>query len=86
LLEKKFKGRVKSEIEENDPFFEGLPETTIKNLDDMEVFNNYVKSDMYIEVIRSLKFNAAVRFITHPRTRVKLGDIMIIDILAQDEE
>jgi hypothetical protein len=86
LLEKKFKGRVSNELEDNDAFFEGLPETTIKNLDDMEVFSNYVKSDMYIEVIRFLKFNAAVRFITHPRIKVKLSDVMIIDILSQDEE
>jgi hypothetical protein len=62
-LEKKFKGRMKSEIQESDPFFGSLPETTIKNLDDMEVFRNYVKSDMYIEVIRFLKFYAAVRFV-----------------------
>jgi hypothetical protein len=63
-----------------------LPETTIKNLDDMEVFRNYVKSDMYIEVIRFLKFYAAVRFVQHPKIKVKLADTIIIDILGQDEE
>jgi hypothetical protein len=52
----------------------------------MEVFNNYVKSDMYIEVMRLLKFRAAVRFVAHPKVRVKLADFMIIEILAQDEE
>lgn len=84
--EKKFKGRAKSDIDESDPFFGSLPETIIRNLDDMEVFNNYVKSDMYIEVMRLLKFRAAVRFVAHPKVRVKLADFMIIEILAQDEE
>lgn len=85
-VEKKFKGRPKAEMDESDPFFGGLPETTIRNLDDMEVFNNYVKSDMYIEIMRILKFRAAVRYVAHPKVRVKLADFMIIDVLGQDEE
>ena len=63
-----------------------MPETTSKNLEDIDVFSNYVKSDMKIEVMRSLKFNAAMRFIAHPKTKLKLGDFLIIDILSQDEE
>ena len=41
---------------------------------------------MQIEVMRSLKFNAAMRFIAHPKTKLKLGDFLIIEILSQDEE
>jgi hypothetical protein len=63
-----------------------LPETTSKNLEDIDVFSNYVKSDMKIEVMRSLKFNAAMRFIAHPKIKLKLGDFLIIEILSQDEE
>lgn len=85
-MDKKFKGRVKTDIDINDPFFGNLPETSIRNLDDMEIFSNYVKSDMCIEVIRALKFKAAARFIQHPKTLVKLADFMIIDVLGEDEE
>jgi hypothetical protein len=41
---------------------------------------------MKIEVMRSLKFNAAMRFIAHPKIKLKLGDFLIIEILSQDEE
>ena len=39
-------------MDDRDPFFDDLPDSTLRNFDDMEVFMNYVKSDMNMEIIR----------------------------------
>ena len=86
-MDRKFKQRGSvTEIDDNDPFFEMLPETSVKTMEEMDLFADYVKSDMLIEVLRFLKFRAATRLVSNPRALRDLEDYMIIEILAEDEE
>jgi hypothetical protein len=56
----------------------------------MDLFANYVQSDMLIEVMRFLKYRAATNTatgqVTNKRVLRQLEDFMIIEVLAEDEE
>jgi hypothetical protein len=79
-----------TEIDDGDAFFASLPETAVKNMEEMDLFTNYVQSDMLIEVMRFLKYRAATNTatgqVTNKRVLRQLEDFMIIEVLAEDEE
>jgi hypothetical protein len=61
-----------TEIDDGDAFFACLPETAVRNMEEMDLFANYVKSDMLIEVMRFLKYRAATTSATGQVTNTRL--------------
>lgn len=41
----------------DEAFFELLPKSALMNMSDLKMFENFMKSDIEIEVIRAVKFN-----------------------------
>jgi hypothetical protein len=63
-----------------------LPETATWNKGDEALFVNYLKSDMYFEVMRSLKVRAAAKFVVNREIRKRLVAFMLSEILGADEQ
>ena len=51
------KGLVKNRIRLTDEEFAELPVSRLNNLADYEIFDDFLKADMVIEVARSLKYH-----------------------------
>ena len=90
-LEEKFKTKVKElvqmEMEEDDnAYMDALPITCMGNRNEYKQFENFVHSDLQIEVLRAIKHKVTVEQIQHKLLRESLSNWLVINILSDDEQ
>ena len=53
-MREKFKKKI-SELDDEDPFFRKLPVTRMMNVNEYVYYQNFIKSDLQVEVMRATK-------------------------------
>jgi len=86
MISKKFRPRKEFKIlDEQDPFFENLPESCTFNVNEHSFFEDYVYSDLMIETLRAAKLKSITDHVSEPDVKHQLLESAVESFLDHDE-